>query len=332
MPVALNLQVEAYRQDAQGEFFRRINKVPFPDTNKMPYFTGASGRIHGMTASGKFLCVHSPGAVCRDCDARLALKSWNKLPASERKPGAVQIGSAGKVDAKIATPPPGALILQVFESRLLRDPKGELRRREKHETFSWGEYEPGRDQIWLSDPEWKAIVPAVFKKGQRYPLAAGVAGRLMARMTDWSEANGASWQKSHVRGQDLTLTVDDVSAATIRLRLQGSVRLAHDAPKEAVRYHPSLRPLHHEDPKAFSRFDGQVLGYMSYDRKKKVFTRFDVVALGEYVGPLLNPYRNADGQNFYLIRPCPLGVTFEIARPGLVVPPATCASDGVLKK
>src|SRR5262249_55468985 len=149
------------------------------------------------------------------------------------------------------------------------------------------------------ESEWKALVPAVFKKGERYPLAAGVAGRLLARMTDWSEANGASWKKQHVRGQSLTLTVDNVSAATLRVGLQCSVRLAHDAPKEAVRYHPSPRPLHHEDPKAFARFDGQVLGYLSYDQKKKAFTRFDVVALGEYVGPLLNPFRNEDRQNYY---------------------------------
>jgi hypothetical protein len=331
VPVALNLQVEAARKDAQGDFFRQINKVPFPETNKMPYFTGASGRIHGMTAGGKFLCAHSPGAICRDCDAKAALQSWNNLPERERKPGAVQVGDAGKPDANVPTPPPRALILQVFESRLTGDLKGELRRREKHETFSWGEYEPGRDQIWLSESEWKALVPAVFKKGERYPLAAGVAGRMVARMTDWSEANGASWQKHHLRGQDLTLTVEDVSATTVRLRLEGSVRLAHDAPEKAVHYHKALRPLHHEDPKAFARFDGRVLGYLSYDLKKKAFTRFDVVALGEYVGPLLNPYRNEDRQNFYLIKPCPLGVSFEIAPPGLIVPPAACASDGLLK-
>jgi hypothetical protein len=331
VPVALNLQIETSRQDAQGEFFRHINQAPFPETNKVPYFTGASGRIHGMTASGKFLCVHSPGTICRDCDARRALQSWNDLPQAERKAGAVQVGSAGKPDARIPTPPPGALLLQVFESRLVGSLKGELKRRDKHETFSWGEYEPGRDQIWLSEAEWQAIVPAVVKKGEHYPLPAAVAGRMLARLTDWSEANGASWQKQHVRAQDLTLTVDDVSPNALRLRLEGSVRLAHDAPKEAVRYHPSLRPLHHEDPKASARFDGQLLGYLNYDLQKKAFTRFDVVALGEYVGPLLNPFRTEDRQTFYLIKPCPLGVTFEIAPPGLVVPPASCASDGLLK-
>jgi hypothetical protein len=284
-----------------------------------------------MTASGTFLCTHTPGSICRDCDPGTVLQRWRDLPERERKPGAIEVGNAGKVDAKIPAPPPGALILQVFESRLTRDGKGEVQRREKHETFSWGVYEPGRDQIWLSEAEWKALVPANPTKDERSVLPASVAGRMLARLTDWSEANGAHWEPAHVRSQDLTLTVEDVSSSTVRLRLEGAVRLAQDAPKEAVRYHAALRPLHHEDPKAFARYDGQVLGYLTYDRDKKVFTRFDVVALGEYVGPLLNPYRNEDRQNYYLIKPCPLGVSFEIARPGLVVPPASCASDGLLK-
>src|SRR5262249_43297050 len=157
----------------------------------------------------------------------------------------------------------------------------------KAETFSWGVYEPGRDYVWLTEADWKALVPADRKKGDRFPLPASVAERLIARLTDWSEANGAHWQQpEHVRSQDLTLTVEETSSAVLRLRLEGSVRLAHDAPKDAVRYHPSLRPLHHEDPKAFARCDARLLGYLTYDRNGKAFTCFDVVALGEYVGPL----------------------------------------------
>lgn len=331
VPVALNLQVEADRKDAQGDFFRRLNKAPFPEKNKVPYFTGASGRVHVMSASGKFLCAHSPGSICRDCDPKTGLARWGDLPEAERKAGAVKVGDRGKIDPKVPTPPEGGLILQVYESRLTGELKGKVGRRKKHETFSWGTYEPGRDQIWLSEADWKSLVPTEAKKGERFDLPARIAGRMIARLTDWSEANGARWEASHVRARDLTLVVEEVSASTIRLRLEGAVRLAQDAPKTEVRYHKALRLLHHDDPKAFARFDGRVLGQLTYDRGKKMFTRFDVVALGEYVGPLLNPYRNEDRQNFYLIKPCPLGVTFEIARPGLVVPPAGCASDGILK-
>jgi hypothetical protein len=320
IPVALDLQVESARQDAAGEFFRQINKVQRHGI--MTYFTGASGRIHAMTADGKFF--HCEGKPCRDCNIRAALEAWNKLPESARKPGAIQIGELRKVDSNVKTTTPGSLILQVYESRLAGDLKRDLRRREKAETFSWGVYEPGRDYVWLTEADWKSLVPTDRPKGDRFSLPACFADHMIARLTDWSEANGARWAPEHIRSKDLTLTVEEVSSAAIRLRLEGSVRLAHAAPKVAVRYHPDLRPLHHEDPKAFARYDARLLGFLSYDLAKKAFTRFDVVALGEYVGPLLNSYRNADGQNFYLIKPCPLGVTFEIAPPGLVVPPAGC--------
>src|SRR5262245_12734339 len=285
-----------------------------------------------MTASGKFLCASTKGSLCRDCDPRHALTHWQELPKAERKPGAVQIGDRGKIDPTIPTPPKGGLILQVYESRLTGNVRGEVGRRKKYETFSWGEYEPGRDQIWLSETDWKSLVPADPKKGKQRALPSSIAGRMIAHLTDWSEANGAHWRAEHGRARSFALAVEDVSPSTIRLRLKGSVRLAHDAPRKAVHYHKALRPLHHENPEAFARFEGEVLGHLTYDRKKQAFTRFDVVALGEYVGPLLNPYRTEDGQTFYLIKPCPLGVSFEIARPGLVVPPASCASDGILKK
>src|SRR5262249_3206911 len=161
------------------------------------------------------------------------------------------------------------------------------RRRDKAETFGWGVYEPGQDYVWLTEADWKSLVPADGKKGDQFPLPAGVAGRMIARLTDWSEANGAHWEPEHVRAQDLKLTVEESNSATIRMRLEGSVRLAHDAPKKAVSYDPALRPLHHDDPKAFAYCDADLLGYLTYDRDKKAFTRFDVVALGEYVGPLL---------------------------------------------
>jgi hypothetical protein len=32
-----------------------------------------------------------------------------------------------------------------------------VRRRDEAETFSWGEYEPGSDQDWLSVKDWKSL-------------------------------------------------------------------------------------------------------------------------------------------------------------------------------
>jgi hypothetical protein len=320
IPLALDLQMESERKDSVGQFFRQINKVP---EGGIPNFTGASGRIHAMTADGTFF--HCQGRSCRDCDPRAAWKSWNELPESKRKPGATQVGELDNEDSQVPVPPSGGLILQVFESRLTGDLKGELRRRDKAETFGWGVYEPGRDQIWICESDWKLLTATDRKLGDRFPLPAPIARPLIVRLTDWSEANGAHWQlPEHVRHQDLTLTVESTTADAVELRLEGSVRLAHDAPTKDVHYHADLGPLHHPDPQAFAYSDVRLLGYLHFDRERGRFTRFDVLALGEYVGPLLNPYRVDDGQNFYLIKPCPLGVVFELAPPGRTVPPAAC--------
>src|SRR6516225_6490084 len=109
----------------RGTSSARSTKCHFPKTNKMPFFTGASGRIHAMTASGQFLCANSPGSICRDCDPKQALQRWREVPESERKPGAIKVANTGKNDLSIPTPPEGGLILQVYESRLAGDLKGE---------------------------------------------------------------------------------------------------------------------------------------------------------------------------------------------------------------
>src|SRR5690349_17140483 len=92
IPVALNLQVESTREDAAGDFFRRINKVQAGESI-VTYFTPASGRIHAMTADGKFF--NCGGRACRDCSPQAALTAWNKLPESQRRPGAMQVGDLG---------------------------------------------------------------------------------------------------------------------------------------------------------------------------------------------------------------------------------------------
>src|SRR5438477_498466 len=55
------------------------------------------------------------------------------------------------------------------------------------------------------------------------------------------------------------------SAANVALRLEGGAVIATDL----------------EVHKAKHGYEGALLGYLNYDRQKKVFTRFDLLALGE---------------------------------------------------
>src|SRR5262249_12678880 len=75
-------------------------------------------------------------------------------------------------------------------------------------------------------------------------------------------------QREDVRSRKLTLTVEEVTPATIRLRLDGSALLATDA----------------DAAKADRGFDVRLLGHVQYDRAKKTIDRFDVVAVGDHWG------------------------------------------------
>jgi hypothetical protein len=95
------------------------------------------------------------------------------------------------------------------------------------------------------------------------------------------------WQRGQVHSRTMTLTVVEVTPAAVRLRLNGSFLLANGS-----------------DPaKAGRGFDGHLLGYIGYDRAKKVINRFEAVAVGDHwsEGNRARPGR------------MPLGVAFELA-------------------
>src|SRR5215211_689002 len=94
VPVSADDWYQRRRDDAEGEFFRKVADQG-PRKGK-----GGSTRqgIYCFTASGK-----------------LALKRFEALPASEREPGSVKVPDHGKVDARYArTPPEGGLILRAY--------------------------------------------------------------------------------------------------------------------------------------------------------------------------------------------------------------------------
>jgi hypothetical protein len=286
IPVAADDWYQRRREDAEGKFFRDV-----ADQGPRRGEGGATRQgIYCFTADGKLLAYKNAGQlpdVMRDT-LRQGLREWNKLPAERRKPGAIQVDDAGKTDARYTrTPPPGGLIVTTYTRILDRDGESYC----KGTCKTLGGDRPARDHLWLTAAEWKSLVPAGAKKGDKSALPAKVAERILRfHLTDNTRGEPPMWRKDDIRSHELNLIVEEVDDAKIILRLEGSALLATSA----------------DASKADRGFDVRLLGHIGYDRAKKAIDRFDVVAVGDHWGE--GPYTRG-------ARPGrqPLGIAFELA-------------------
>jgi hypothetical protein len=72
------------------------------------------------------------------------------------------------------------------------------------------------------------------------------------------------WRPEEVRSKELNLVVEEVSDAEVRLRLEGAASLKREKGDFPYGY------------------EADFMGVLVYDRKKAGFTRFDVLALGDW--------------------------------------------------
>src|SRR5262249_6243697 len=122
IPVAGDDWYQRRRQDAEGEFFRKV-----ADQGPRKGQGGSTRQgIYVFTAGGKLLAYrnHHDPAVMRSA-IQQGLKEWRKLPETERKPGAVNVGETGKTDANYTRAlPPGGIVINVW-TRILDKDKGD---------------------------------------------------------------------------------------------------------------------------------------------------------------------------------------------------------------
>jgi hypothetical protein len=279
--------------DADSDFVRATQCVT----------TTAAGSVCVVTAAGKRLTsVSGPGqGMTRFLQA--ALKAWAELPEAERKPGAVAVANAERVDPRRAalTLPPGSLVLRVFNRHLGWDKSGELR------YAVSGDYVPGtskaqaeryaeaqNDFLWVPRKEWQALVPGDPRLGDRQDIPVSFALRLFRFHLDPGRgfSEGAAFTGSRPDAGQLTLTVQEVTPQRLVLRLEGNAHLKQPGRDEPSTYEPAL------------------LGYLEYDRSHHAFTRFDLVALGTASGLP----RDANGVITPRKGPYPVGIAFELVR------------------
>jgi len=203
-------------------------------------------------------------------DIRSAWVQYRALADDDRKPVLPEFVPDAPKKARLA-PPAGSLILRAYFSYLDAPSTGELapvRKMRWHSQIVESRF-PGTDTLWVTEREWKAMIPANPKKGDKLVFPPTLQHRILRfytapELVGW---NNTDWYK--IRSSEFSLSVDDASADGFRLRLEGSARKGNEFNEKET------TPL---------GSDFRFLGYLHFDAKSKAFDRFDVVALGKAWG------------------------------------------------
>ncbi len=275
VPVIVGMydETEAYTPNPDDAFSKRLSET-----------SGNPGKPFYMPNGTPFYCT-AGGTLLKN-----GLADWEKLPDTERKPGAVAVPEPkldperAKKVRRLTKPPANSLILRTYVRGLKTDEQGRLF---APKVIDW-EYkiklpaEPNRDFLWLQESEWKSLVPPEPKKGVTIPVPDAVRDRICY----WHIAGGyhclpGYYTAEQFQSKEMTLTVADVTAKDVSLRLQGAAVM-----KSGASY----------------RF----AGLLNFDTQKQTFTRLDIIALcDEGHDPQRRPQNVAPFRHY--------GIAFELS-------------------
>src|SRR5262245_36199845 len=183
---------------------------------------------------------------------RAALEKFKQLSPEKRTASIEELPSSWKGKA-LAKPPAEGIILKQYNRSFHKEADGKM-------------HPDGlvlhHDSLWMTKTERQSLVPDQPRVGDSYTVPAFLVSRLGVH-------HASAWGANAVRisatpKPALTLTVEDASPDQVRLRLQGSLQTSE--------YVGSLK---------IGIIDYQVCGCLHYDVKKKTFSRFDMVAVGD---------------------------------------------------
>ncbi|GBD37068.1 hypothetical protein HRbin36_02198 [bacterium HR36] len=287
--VSVDSRSEWARKDAVGDMVRRTKCVTVT----------ANGKTAVITPQGEKLeeCPwNTPGVFA--ASIRKALQKWQNLPEEQRRAGqesklvsgsTVRKGPAGR-----PSPPPGALVVAVYQRRFIRAAEGQLRYLEQSDCnpgegqHRWRQLrEAARDFMWVPENEWKALIPKTPQPGQKVPIPTTFALRLFRFHLDPHRGLGEGIEFAHadLSAGQLSLVVESVQGDRVLLRLEGE---AHLEAKKPEGYTTTYAP--------------RILGYIQADTKSGRLTRFDMLAFGEESG---TPRKLLPGTHL-------LGIVFEL--------------------
>jgi hypothetical protein len=245
------------------------------------YFRGAGDEMEfcqKIKAGGNHMVVATAGGTVlggkdalrmREKELAKILEDFKALPEDERKPKIDVPADVAPPKRKLPPPPENGLILKGYCTYVRPDESGKIVRSKewyyRDNPDRWPA-ETQNDMLWLAEAEWKSLIPADPKKGDRADVDPRIQKRLFCTICiDYMEG---SVNALLARETSLTLTVETATPEEISMRLDGTAKLGKEL-EEKARKEKNTRGS-----------DVRVLGYVTVDRAKNAITRFDIVGLG----------------------------------------------------
>jgi hypothetical protein len=248
------------------------------------YFRGNSQELEfcqQVRAGGNHLVVATAaGQTLGKGDLRLrqkeldgALQEFAALPREQRTPALADPASAQPPKRAVPRLPANGLILRGYCTYLRHDRNQLVRSTEfyyKQNPDRW-KVETQSDFLWLTESEWKSLIPANPKPGDRQEILAPIQKRFYGTIgIDYMEGSVSALP---TRKSTMALVVEKTDGATLVLRLEGHAHLGHERA-------PLLLGEEQGGVQEGRGCELRLLGTVHYDRKKQAITRFDAVGVG----------------------------------------------------
>lgn len=240
-----------------------------------------AGWLHGtqlvlMTSAGRLLEGRVKDQNGMASALREVLEDYARLNDAERL--------ARSVDGEILpqpVPPPGGLVLTIYDRPLGHDENGKYRFPDGKDLGGFRTHAPHgqRSSLWLTAAEQKSLIPENPQIGQTHDVPTKLARRIalygLVPQTLWVVEE--TWKPNSVLAEELKLTISEVSAEKMRMRVHGSALLSGPGVLHEWPEHKFIKNLE-------NRYDARLEGILDIDRSKQKIVRWDMAALGNFSG------------------------------------------------
>ncbi|MGI8915548.1 MAG: hypothetical protein ACR2JY_17480 [Chloroflexota bacterium] len=310
VPIAENVSILQWVQDAEGEYFRLVAEQghyagrTFPTSTRQGYYA--------FTPDGTLLAARNSRDPRQMEDMMLtALRRWSVLTDCDGQ----ALTPAVLPDFTPALPsryPEGGLVLQLATRDLPREVDT---RRDDWRKQAWN-----LDYAWITRDEARSLVPASLAPGARQQAPWEVVRRLARfHLRDFVRGEPPSWPVEAIRQAEVESVVQGVSGdrqQLVRLSLSGSVRLQWE-----WRWMDRYRD---EERTSEAGLELDLSGEATWDKEQERFVVFDLLAAGPRWGASQHNNRGDD------LGPAPLAIAFVLAgnEPRDRTPPHTVTQRG----